>query len=101
MEHSSRDLQHEEISLTSRRTASRGTTSEKIGNRSVQTPRICPESSRSMDAARETLGRPGMSIMLPEMTTTKPAPAEREALVTLRFQPVGAPSFLGSSDREY
>jgi len=38
---------------------------------------------------RETFGRPGMSIMLPEITTTNPAAAESEALVTLSVQPVG------------
>ncbi len=33
--------------------------------------------------------------------TTNPAPAESEAFVTLSVQPVGAPSRLGSSDKEY
>ena len=42
-----------------------------------------------------------MSIMLPEITTMKPAPAESEALLTLSVQPVGAPRRLGSSDKEY
>ena len=42
-----------------------------------------------------------MSIILPEMTTTNPAPAESEALLMLRVQPVGAPRRLGSSDKEY
>ena len=54
-----------------------------------------------MEEARETFGRPGMSIMLPEMTTTNPAPAESEALLTLSVQPVGAPRRFGSSDSEY
>ena len=64
-------------------------------------PTIFPESSTSIEAARETLDRPGMSIMLPEITTTKPAPAESDAFVTFRVQPVGAPRRLGSSDKEY
>src|SRR5437870_12603075 len=67
----------------------------------LQMPVILPESSTSIDAARETLGSPGMSIMLPEITTTNPAPAESDALVTFRVQPLGAPSSLGLSDREY
>ncbi len=54
-----------------------------------------------MLAAREIFGRPGISIMLPAMATTKPAPLERLASVTLRVQPVGAPIFFGSSEREY
>src|ERR1051325_6627488 len=66
-----------------------------------QMPIIFPESSTSIEAARETLGRPGISIMLPEITTTKPAPAESDAFVTLRVQPVGAPRRLGSSESEY
>lgn len=37
---------------------------------SVQMPRMLPESSTSMEEARETLGSPGISIMLPEIATT-------------------------------
>ena len=33
--------------------------------------------------ARETFGSPGTSIMLPEIGTTNPPPAESEALVTV------------------
>jgi hypothetical protein len=62
---------------------------------------ISPESSTSMDSARDTLGRPGISIMLPAMATTKPAPAESHASVMFSVQPVGAPRHLGSSVREY
>ncbi len=36
----------------------------------LQTPRMAPESSTSMEEARGTFGRAGMSIMLPEMTAT-------------------------------
>ena len=54
-----------------------------------------------MAKAREVLGRPGMSIIAPEMTTRKPAPAERAMSVTWRVQPVGAPGSLGSSLSEY
>src|SRR5271170_6536595 len=54
-----------------------------------QTPMISPESSTSMEAVRETFGRPGISMMFPEMTTMNPAPAERAASVTRKVQPVG------------
>src|SRR5712664_4338139 len=67
----------------------------------LQTPMRAPESSTSMEEARDTLGRPGISIMLPAITTTNPAPAESEALVTLSVQPAGAPRRFGSSDKEY
>src|SRR6476646_5845041 len=42
-----------------------------------------------------------MSIMLPAMATTKPAPAERDASVILSVHPVGAPRSLGLSENEY
>ena len=57
--------------------------------------------STSISSAREILGRPGMSIMLPAMGTRNPAPAERETSVMWRVHPVGAPSFFGSSEKEY
>ena len=66
----------------------------------IQIPMIVPESSTSIAAARVIFGSPGMSIMLPAITTTKPAPAESEALVTFRVQPVGTPRHLESSDSE-
>src|SRR5215831_16309373 len=66
-----------------------------------QMPMILPESSTSIDAARETFGSPGISIMLPEIATTKPAPAESDAFVTLRVQPLGAPRSFGLSESEY
>src|SRR2546423_2437310 len=67
----------------------------------LYTPMISPFSFTSMLAARETFGRPGISIMFPEITTTNPAPAESEASVTFRFQPEGAPNNLGLSEKEY
>ena len=42
-----------------------------------------------------------MSIMLPAMGTRKPAPAESATSLMFRVQPVGAPSFFGSSENEY
>src|SRR5215470_2626651 len=74
---------------------------ESVSGFVFQMPLIFPESSTSIEAARETFGRPGINIILPEITTTKPAPAESEALVTLRVHLVGAPSRLGSSVNEY
>src|SRR5882724_4966302 len=64
-------------------------------------PTISPLAFTSTLAARDTLGRPGISIMFPAITTTKPAPAESDASVTLRTQPEGAPSSLGLSENEY
>jgi len=62
---------------------------------------MAPESSTSIEEAREIFGSPGISIMLPEITTTNLAPADSEALVAFSVQPVGAPSFFGSSESEY
>src|SRR5262249_20742228 len=64
-------------------------------------PVIAPRESTLMLAARETLGNPGISIMLRAITTTKPAPAESEASVTFRVQPEGDPRTLGLSEKEY
>jgi len=50
-----------------------------LAGRAFQTPMMAPESSTSMEEAREIFGRPGMSIMLPEITTTNAAPEESEA----------------------
>ena len=54
-----------------------------------------------MDSAAGFLGRPGMVMMLPMMTTTKPAPAERRTSRTVMVKPSGAASSLGSSLKEY
>jgi len=54
-----------------------------------------------MSMARGWPGRPGISIMLPEIATTKPAPADSEASFTCKVQPVGAPINLGLSVSEY
>ena len=39
-------------------------------------PTVLPVSSMSTCSDAGTLGRPGISIMSPQMTTTKPAPEE-------------------------
>src|SRR4051794_15568571 len=70
-------------------------------NFSNQIPSISPLAFTSTLAARETFGNPGISIMLPAIATTKPAPAEREASVILSVHPVGAPRSLGLSENEY
>src|SRR5216683_315398 len=82
-------------------TARHATGSTHNGGTPLQTPMRAPESSTSMEEAREIFGRPSISIMLPAITTTNPAPAESEALVTLSVQTAGAPRRLGSSDKEY
>ena len=48
---------------------------------------ILPESSTSIEEARETLGNPGISIMLLEITTTKPAPAALKRGIGQQFEP--------------
>ena len=62
---------------------------------------ISPSLSVSMPIAREALGSPGISIMAPEVTTRKPAPADSSTSETRSFQPVGAPIRFGSSESEY
>ena len=62
---------------------------------------MTPFSSTSMFSAAGTLGRPGMVMMSPVSTTTKPAPAETFTFCTLMRKPVGAPSLPASSEREY
>ena len=42
-----------------------------------QHPQDGTSDADEMEEAREIFGRPGISIMLPEITTTNPAPAER------------------------
>ena len=51
---------------------------------------IFPFSSTSIFSAAGTLGRPGMVMMLPQMTTTKPAPVARRTYRTFIRKPVGA-----------
>src|SRR5258707_1139576 len=69
--------------------------------RSAYIPVISPFAFTSTLAARETLGRPGISIMFPAIATMNPAPAERDASLMLSVQPEGAPRSLGLSENEY
>ena len=62
---------------------------------------MTPRSSTSMRSAAGTLGRPGMVMMSPVRATMKPAPAEILRLRTVTVKPVGAPSLVGSSVKEY
>ena len=48
-----------------------------------------------------TLPSPGISIMLPAMATTKPAPADSDASEMVSVQSEGAPISLASSLNEY
>jgi hypothetical protein len=63
-------------------------------------PIIFPVSSTSIFSAAGALGKPGMVIISPQWTTTKPAPELSEALVSVKFQPLGLPVFFESSDSE-
>ena len=64
-------------------------------------PVILPSASTSMFTAAGFLGRPGMVMMLPQMTTTKPAPAARRTSRTSMVKPVGAPVSLALSLKLY
>src|SRR5918992_423859 len=64
-------------------------------------PSICPCSLRRMLLAEGTLGKPGMVMISPVITTINSAPA---ASLTSRIGttwPVGAPRKLGSVENEY
>ena len=54
-----------------------------------------------MPTAAGFLGRPGMVMMLPQMTTTKPAPAARRTSRNYIVKPVGAPVSLALSLKLY
>jgi hypothetical protein len=62
---------------------------------------MVPSSARSMREAEGSLGSPGMVIMSPPTTTTKPAPADKRTSRTWSSCPVGAPSEVGSVEKEY
>jgi len=47
------------------------------------------------------LPRPGISIMLPAIATTNPAPADNVTSLIVSVQPDGAPIIVGSSLNEY
>src|SRR5260370_28861765 len=83
-----------------RAAARNATGSNHNGRTPLQTPMRAPESSTSIEEAREIFGRPGISIMLPAITTTNPAPAESDAFEKLCVQPAGAPRCFGTADKE-
>src|SRR5690349_13536388 len=64
-------------------------------------PAIWPLASRPIDSADGTLGRPGMVMMSPQMTTMNSAPADNltSRIGTTWFD--GAPFRLGSVEKEY
>ena len=64
-------------------------------------PLMRPFSSTSIFSAAGTRGRPGIVMMSPVSTTTKPAPAETFTFLTVTVKPSGAPSFCGSSEKLY
>ena len=64
-------------------------------------PVIFPSLSTSIFSAAGTLGRPGMVMMSPVRATMNPAPALTFRFRTVTVKPSGAPSRVGSSDREY
>ena len=54
-----------------------------------------------MASAAGTLGRPGMVMMSPVSTTTKPAPALNRTFFTVTRKPLGQPVSAGLSERDY
>lgn len=60
------------------------------------TPITCPVGSTSMRLAAGSAGKPGMVIISPHSTRTKPAPAASCTSETGRVNPLGAPFKPGS-----
>ena len=60
-----------------------------------------PSSVTSIFTAAGTFGRPGIVMMSPASATTKPAPALTFAARIVRVKSSGAPSFFGSSEKDY
>src|ERR1035441_2808567 len=67
---------------------------------SYVSPVARPDGSTLMRAAAGTFGRPGMVMILPQMTTTNPAPADILSSLTLMRNPLGRPRRAGSSDKD-
>jgi hypothetical protein len=64
-------------------------------------PSIWPSSLRRIVSADGTRGRPGMVMISPQITTTKPAPGRQPHLAHRHVWPVGAPRRFGSVEKEY
>ena len=71
------------------------------GRQAQNRPLILPSGATSMSIAAGCLGRPGIVMMLPQTTTTNPAPADRRTSRTLRVNPSGAAISLALSLKEY
>src|SRR5437763_8326529 len=66
-----------------------------------KSPSIVPSGWTRIFSAAGVFESPGMVMMSPASATTNPAPAEGRMSRTCSVQPVGAPSFVGSSLKEY
>src|SRR5690606_3738410 len=73
----------------------------RSGIRNQLRPSISPSSFRKIFSEAGFEGRPGMVMISPQMTTTKPAPAESLTSRIGTVWPVGAPRRLGSVENEY
>ncbi len=62
---------------------------------------MTPSSLTSIFSAAGTFGRPGIVMISPVSTTTKPAPAEILQFLIVMVKPLGRPSNVGSSENEY
>src|SRR3989449_863487 len=66
-----------------------------------KSPSIVPSGCTRIFSAAGVFDSPGMVMMSPASATTNPAPAEGRMSRTWSVNPLGAPSFAGSSEKEY
>src|SRR6266508_2112298 len=66
-----------------------------------KSPSIVPSGWIRIRSAAGLLPSPGIVRMSPASATTKPAPADGRMSRTCSMNPVGAPSWVGSSENEY
>lgn len=64
-------------------------------------PLIAPSPETVISTAEGSFGSPGMVMIVPEMSTTNPAPAESRTSRIGTSKPLGAPRTLGSVENEY
>ena len=62
---------------------------------------MVPSGCTRIFSADGVLDNPGMVMMSPASATTNPAPADGRMSRTCSVKPLGAPSLVGSSEKEY
>ena len=68
---------------------------------SQESPTISPWSVISIASAAGCVGNPGMVMISPQKTTTKPAPELSDTSVTIRVKFLGLPRASSSPESEY